>query len=499
MRQIALILSKMFVLIFAVVSVPPVVLAQQPTASADSGPDNPSELYKLQHSCFELKGLLDCGEELFTGQPVHIAVGSIAPQNGFGAGAAYVGHKTTENWRITWDSDAVASINGSWRAGVYLKFVDTHERAPTVAFGTKGRNLKPNLTALPERPVVNLYAQTITLNKLTYFGVGPDTSETGRSFYGMRETVVGASAIKPFYARLNAAFFAEMNGRFVDIRPSLGQPSPTIGALYTEANTPGLITQPATLQLGEGVRMRPVWLDDRLHLDYNLTYKQYVAPGNSTFSFQRLTTDLSHQFAIYRKTTRIIVPRDTNGPDECSVDRDSENAECSVDKFAQHHQCLDAQGAKSQECKEISRDLQGSFGVRFFSALSMTPGGDLVPFYYQPTLGGSDINGNQSLGSYQDYRFRAPNVLLIRESFEHSVGNLPLGVAFMVDEGKVALTRGELGESPWLHSFSAGLTLRAGGFPQVFLLFSWGGSEGTHTIANVNTSLLGGSARPSLY
>jgi hypothetical protein len=129
----------------------------------------------------------------------------------------------------------------------------------------------------------------------------------------------------------------------------------------------------------------------------------------------------------------------------------------------------------------------------------MTPGGNVVPFYFQPTLGGSDINGNPSLSSYQDYRFRAPNILLLRESFEHSVWNLPLGVAFMADQGKVGLTRGDLSSSPWVHSFSAGLTLRAGGFPQVFLLFSWGGNEGTHTIANVNTSLLGGAARPSLY
>jgi hypothetical protein len=53
--------------------------------------------------------------------------------------------------------------------------------------------------------------------------------------------------------------------------------------------------------------------------------------------------------------------------------------------------------------------------------------------------------------------------------------------------------------SPWIHSFSTGLTLRAGGFPQVYLLFSWGGNEGTHTIANVNTSLLGGTSRPSLF
>jgi hypothetical protein len=477
----------------------PTMSGQQPAAPADTGPDNPSELYKLEHSCFNLKGLIDCGQELFTGQPVHIAVGSIAPQNGFGVGLAYVGHKTTENWRITWDSDAVASDNGSWRAGVYLKLVNTYEKAPTVEFGTKGRNLKPNLTALPERPVINVYAQTITLNKLTYFGLGPDSTEAGRSFYGMRQTVVGVSAVKPFAARLSAALFGEANGRFVDIFPSSGQPSPSISALYTEATAPGLTNQAGTLQLGEGVRMRPVLFDDFVHLDYNLTYQQYFAPGDSTFSFQRLTADLSHQFSIYRKTTRFIVPRDTNGPDECSVDQDSENAECSVDKFAEHHECLTAQGANSPECKELSRDLQGSFGVRVYSALSMTPGGDIVPFYFQPTLGGSDINGNQSLSSYQDFRFRAPNVLLIRENFEHSIGSLPLGFTFMVDEGKVALTRGGLGSSPWIHSFSAGLTLRAGGFPQVYLLFSWGGSEGTHTIANVNNSLLGGSARPSLF
>ena len=49
------------------------------------------------------------------------------------------------------------------------------------------------------------------------------------------------------------------------------------------------------------------------------------------------------------------------------------------------------------------------------------------------------------------------------------------------------------------HSFATGFTLRAGGFPQVFLLFAWGGSEGHHIIGSMNTSLLGGSSRPSLY
>jgi len=85
-----------------------------------------------------------------------------------------------------------------------------------------------------------------------------------------------------------------------------------------------------------------------------------------------------------------------------------------------------------------------------------------VPFYFQQTLGGSDINGAPALSSYQDYRFRGPNLLLLRESFEHSLWG-PFGFQFRADQGKVALTRGDIGFDRLKHSFATGLTLRAGG------------------------------------
>jgi hypothetical protein len=239
-----------------------------------------------------------------------------------------------------------------------------------------------------------------------------------------------------------------------------------------------LTSQPGTLQLGEGIRIRPVVFDNFLRLNYSLAYQQFLTPGNSTFTFQRLTADLSHQFVLYKKTTRNLMPRDNNpyGPDECPPSSDP----------------------RMHICQAISRDREGTVGLRFYLAASMTPGGNLVPFYFQPTIGGVDLNGNPSLSSYQDFRFRAPNVMFFEQSFEHSIWG-PLGFSFAADEGKVGLTRGDLGSNPWVHSLAAGLTLRAGGFPQVFLMFAWGGNEGTHTIANMNTSLLGGSARPSLF
>jgi hypothetical protein len=451
--------------------------AQQPSASSTPARvDSPSELDKLKDSCFSLKGIPGCAEELYTGKPIHIAVGSIAPQNGFGWGLAYVGHKTTDNWRDSWDVDAVGSTSGSWRAGFYMKFVHTPASTIRVSFGTPPP-VKDNLTELPEHTVFGLYGQVISLNKLTYFGLGPSTTRTSRSFYGMTEGIVGGDVVKPFYARLNASLYGEVNGRFVSIRSSPGQPSPSIQQLYTEATAPGLTTQPGTLQLGEGIRIRPIWAADVVRLNYNLAYQQYLTPGNTNFTFQRLTVDLGHEFALYGKTTRVLDSRPANGPDDCSLDP------------VTHPECP----------KAYVRNFEGSIGLRFFTALSITTGGTAVPFYFQPTLGGSDINGDTWLGSYQDYRFRAPNVMLIRESFDHSIWNLPVGLALVADEGKVALTRGDLGSNPWLHSFSTGLTLRAGGFPQVFLLFSWGGNEGTHTIAKVNAWLLGGAVRPSLF
>jgi hypothetical protein len=94
--------------------------------------------------------------------------------------------------------------------------------------------------------------------------------------------------------------------------------------------------------------------------------------------------------------------------------------------------------------------------VRLLLSESINSANQRVPFYFQQTLGGSDIDGNMALGSYQDYRFRAPNLLLLQESFEHSIWG-PFGLKFMTDEGRVALTRGDLGFDHLKHSFAAGL------------------------------------------
>jgi hypothetical protein len=431
---------------------------------------------------FSLPGMGGCAYELFTDHPLHIAAGSMPPQNGFGVGAAFVESRNTKNWRLSWDVDAVGATSGAWRGGAYLKLVHTPEETiqvimPTAASGAPAEKPKKPEARVHPFTVINLYAQSTSLNKLNYFGEGNDTTLAGASVFGMTQTIVGANVIKPVFewpaiSQLNLALLGEVNGRFVSIRGEGGQSAPSIETLYTNATAPGLTNQPGFFQLGEGFRIKPV-IGDHLQLNYTGNLQEFFASSGSQNSFLRWTVDLNHMFYLYGYTQSAPKSTDGNGPDECAP--------------------------STEKCPPVSRsrNLNGSIGVRLLLSESIASANNTVPFYFQQTLGGDDINGNLSLGSYQDYRFRAPNLLLLQESFEHSIWG-PFGVKFMADEGRVALTRGDIGFSHLRHSFAAGLTLRAGGFPMVSLMFAWGGPEGHHNIFNMNTSLLGGSARPLL-
>lgn len=418
---------------------------------------------KLKEGCgsLSLKLFTGCGSVLFTGQPLHIAVGSIAPQNGMAFGPAFVTHWTpNESLRTNINVDAVVSTNKSWRAGAYWKIL--------------WANIEPGTSTVRPFPVFDFYAQAASLKSVGYYGLGPSSTTAGETFYTMRERIIGGSVIYPVFARpLNLSLFGEVNGRFVDIRGSSAGAGTSIEQVYTPATAPGLASQPAFAQFGEGVRLRPNLFDNRLKLNYLVKYQQFVASQNS--GFQRLTFDLQHQIPIYT-TTRTFLPRDHNGPDNCSLSPTNADGDCPA----------------------ITRNREGSFTVRLLVSESFTAAGNTVPFYFQPTLGGTDLNGQSSLPSYRDYRFRAPNLLLLRGAFEHSLFG-PIGATFSAEAGKVAMDRSDLDFRNSVRSYTAGLNFRAGGFPMLSIVYAWGGPEGRHTSALVNNSLLGASSRPDFY
>ncbi len=422
--------------------------------------------------CASSKTATTCAQDIFTDHPLHPAVGSIAPDNGIGIGAAFVyDYDSGESWRLNLNADAVASTNGSWRAGVYLKALFTSSKPVKVIHKRPDPKDKPKTeTLFGPVPELNFYVQSISLNKLDYYGLGPFSSRQSLALYGMQETIVGGNGVYPI-GKTGLALFGELNGRLVSLRGRHGDTSPSIEQLYTDSSAPGLLKQPGYFQPGEGLRLTRD-IGDHFNLQWSGTLQQFVA-SDSKYSFQRWTLDFSHTIPLYAKSTQRRAPASAGvGPDQSP--------------------------APLEESRYHTKNLEGGFGLRALLSESIVPAGHVEPFYLQPTLGGSDINGDRGLGSYADYRFRAPNLLLFEGSFEHSIWG-PIGATIMADFGRVALNRADIGFDHFRHSYATGITIRAGGFPQVLLLFAFGGGEGTHTTGYINPGLLGGDSRPSLY
>jgi hypothetical protein len=122
----------------------------------------------------------------------------------------------------------------------------------------------------------------------------------------------------------------------------------------------------------------------------------------------------------------------------------------------------------------------GTFAVMGHAALAFVSTGQAMPFFAQPTLGGTDLDGTSSLRSFSDYRFRAPNALT--GSIEHELDLVgPIGSLLFADAGRVSDTRSGLGSGKFHHSFGAGIALRLGNTTVFRLFYAWGGGEGTRT------------------
>ena len=436
---------------------------------------------EIAQSCSDvnLKAIAGCGYTLATTSPLHVAFGSLAPQSGFAFGVAVDEHYTpNESWRITWNADAVATPSGSWRGGAYMKFVHTPATAGVVV-RQPGATGPAAAIAPREFVVIDVFAQAIALKTLNYFGPGPESVEAGRALFSEHQTIVGASVIYPLsgvraIGALRPALLGGVSGRFVDIGAPGSDEAPSIEQLYDETTAPGVSAQPAFVEFREGLRLKPSVANGWLQFNYLVAAQQFTTSKDTRSSFTRWTVDLKHQIPLYHGVSS-SGPRDFNGPDSC------------------------AQAAGSTGCPPVqwSRNREGSIDLRLLLETSTTSGDNRVPFYFQPTLGGSDVNGDRMLASYDDYRFRAPNLLLLQESLEHSVWG-PIGAFVLAEQGKVAESAGDLSFTHLAWSTTVGVTVRAGGFPAVNLSFAWGG-EGHHVIGVVDSTLLGGSARPSLF
>ena len=406
---------------------------------------------------------------------------NLPPGNGVALGLVFKDSELNVGpWRMDYQVDGQGSFNGSWTAGGLLtmrlapmsepKPVQTSAtgqsetppstnpnkphlpRPPIVVQGPLPKRL-PNLAETEPKLLLNFYAFHTSLNQVTYYGIGPSTLTSGRAFFAMSETITGVNAELPLKYGFHIS--GEFNGRWPSIGPDHGQSSPSIEQIYTEPTAPGLTRQPGLAQLGEGLQYtkhggglgKDASFGADFDLDWGVKFQQFIAPSLSTFSFRRLTIDASNDINLLK----MFRPK---------------------------------KGSPTSE-------HFGTLQLRGWLSESIAPAGHFVPFYFQPTLGGGDIDKQRTLASFADYRFRAPNALLFRGQYEQPLPKYSfLGVVFRADSGKVADARGDLDLSHLRHSFGAGITIRAGNFPYLVFMYAWAGGEGHHAFADLNLSAI---------
>ena len=112
-------------------------------------------------------------------------------------------------------------------------------------------------------------------------------------------------------------------------------------------------------------------------------------------------------------------------------------------------------------------------------ALSHAPGQNAIPFYMQPTIGGSDIDSLVSLRGYDNYRFRAPDAACLQVEYSIPVWG-PVGGLIFYDAGNVAQTISNLSFAHFRQDAGSGVTLSFGGSVVAQAYLAMGAGHGAH-------------------
>ena len=86
------------------------------------------------------------------------------------------------------------------------------------------------------------------------------------------------------------------------------------------------------------------------------------------------------------------------------------------------------------------------------------------PFICSPPVGGGDLNNENFLRSYADYRFRASNLIVYELFYERKILD-PVGIRLFGELGKVGIHPGDLGFADLKSSVGVSVTVRLGGAP----------------------------------
>lgn len=389
----------------------------------------------------------DCAIKFYGLEPVGPQVANIAPGSSIGLGLRFlrtINHPDPRPDHISRQSQFTA------RALYSLKnfyFMEGRYSFHMPAIGQSDATT----AKFPDQITFGAFASRTNLAEQPFYGLGPDTSRTGLAEYREQEDKIGATLGWPLLSWLAA------DGTIQWRAPSiLGVSSSTVRSVpqfYGSAGAPGVSPVPTFINYVGALRIHtPVNASQTWQrTEIGAKYGHFTDLGEGTQSFDQLEAGATSSFELRR-----------------DIDQEFgrpwwKDALCNA--------------IAGQQCRFANFVLKGLVTTSY-------AGDHIVPFYYQPTLGGTDINGVDTLRGLSDYRLRAPNRLLMQAELYHDI-YLPFGIYGFYDTGKVVLTPSDLGFSHLRHDIGVGVFFRVENKIVLRAFMGFGAGEGSHLNAKL--------------
>lgn len=290
---------------------------------------------------------------------------------------------------------------------------------------------------------LNIYARNRSLPTMPFYGLGPNTNVNTPVDFNERETFAGIEVTTPF----PEVSWLSAGGKIEGLWPNVGGVS--IQQKYTEQTAPGLATQPPFVHEQISLNPHKRFLS-RLELNYNIAYNLYQDASTGHYSFRRFEARVEHRFYPEKRKHGGVIE-------------------------------------------------QNYFSVLWRYSVANASAGNVVPFYLQETIGGSDIDNQNSLPAFKDYRFRGPDLLTVETQYNRKVcvscepckeGLIRtvcshLGLVLGYDAGQVALNRSGFDFAKMRQSYDSGISIYLGKDVIFRMAVGFGGGEGRHPYFNV--------------
>jgi hypothetical protein len=344
-------------------------------------------------------------------KPLHPILGGVAPGGGMGVGVGYDTPKS-EDWFH--NAEARITINRYW-----------------LLSGETGRQ-----TA---RSRIGIFGQMRHMNRLDFFGIGPDSRRSNRTDFRLRETAAGVGG----WVRAHPAL--RLGGGAQIYSPELGSgQSPSVVSIeqfFTPASVPGFDADPVFVRYrGYAEALYPVLADvdhpNGEYAGYQGTYQIAVEAARDTKSgqhnFHRWETEIQQRFAGFRPGHRFTL-----------------------------HGLMAVTNADAD--------------VPFYLQYTLGGGGGLSAF--RPNMIGTD-GTRATLRGYQNYRFRDKDIVLTQAEYRVPLHKAVHATVF-VDAGQVAPTTSDL-FTKWKTGTGFSLSYMRKGATLGRLDVGYGGNEGLH-------------------